>query len=293
MTKDHYSKEILRKGGIYQITNMVNGKVYVGSAVNFRTRFNGHIRDLRGNKHHSKYLQRAFNKYGSNSFEWEILKVIEKSENVTTKQYGKLLCKYEQFFIDTLDSYNNGYNAYPTAKNGSVGQIITEEHRINHRKGIIESLGHKCLIYTLNGDFVQIFKTKRDAAKFCGVKNNACWISQINSSGKCRNYMIKPYEDGFPLKIEPYKKNKDKIGKSQSENHKKNIGAANSISVVMLNEKDEVVQEFASCAEIRRNGVSIYKSLGKNIFMLSNKYGKVKFLYKSDYEKLIQENKAA
>lgn len=48
--------------GIYQIINLVNGKCYVGSAVNIKKRCYYHLRSCRLNKHHSKKLQRAWNK---------------------------------------------------------------------------------------------------------------------------------------------------------------------------------------------------------------------------------------
>ena len=48
--------------GVYQITNKVTGKFYIGSAVNFRKRWNTHKSCLRNNKHANKHLQRAWNK---------------------------------------------------------------------------------------------------------------------------------------------------------------------------------------------------------------------------------------
>lgn len=45
--------DIPRKSGIYQIRNLVNGKVYVGSAVNLQHRRREHRSDLRNGNHHS------------------------------------------------------------------------------------------------------------------------------------------------------------------------------------------------------------------------------------------------
>lgn len=70
--------EQLNKIGIYAIKNTVNGKIYVGStAKSFKTRFNQHISKLRNNKHHCAHLQYAFNKYGEEVFDFEILEVVE------------------------------------------------------------------------------------------------------------------------------------------------------------------------------------------------------------------------
>ena len=58
--------------GIYLIENTVNGKVYVGSAVNFNERFRVHNYYLSRGSHHSPKLQYAWNKYGEKSFTFKI-----------------------------------------------------------------------------------------------------------------------------------------------------------------------------------------------------------------------------
>lgn len=47
------------KSGIYKITNVVNNKIYIGSACNIMQRFSNHKSSLRKGKHHSIYLQRS------------------------------------------------------------------------------------------------------------------------------------------------------------------------------------------------------------------------------------------
>jgi hypothetical protein len=44
---------ITNNSGIYCIKNIINNKLYIGSAKNFRIRFNIHLSQLRKNKHHS------------------------------------------------------------------------------------------------------------------------------------------------------------------------------------------------------------------------------------------------
>jgi group I intron endonuclease len=53
---------------IYTITNLANDKVYVGSTRDFNRRKGQHLSRLRANKHHSKHLQNAWNKYGESYF---------------------------------------------------------------------------------------------------------------------------------------------------------------------------------------------------------------------------------
>jgi len=47
----------LNKSSIYQIRNIINNKIYVGSAINTRTRWGKHRHDLRKGVHKSKYLK--------------------------------------------------------------------------------------------------------------------------------------------------------------------------------------------------------------------------------------------
>jgi group I intron endonuclease len=58
---------------IYVIRNVVNGKRYIGSAVNFKNRKAVHMSHLKDNKHHSLYLQRAWNRYGPDAFIFEVV----------------------------------------------------------------------------------------------------------------------------------------------------------------------------------------------------------------------------
>ena len=57
-------ESIPKKSGIYQIRNLVNGKIYVGSSVNLETRKTPHYWELENNRHNNQHLQRAYNKYG-------------------------------------------------------------------------------------------------------------------------------------------------------------------------------------------------------------------------------------
>lgn len=69
------------KSGIYQIRNLNNGKVYVGSAKRFKSRYAHHITSLRKGTHHNKHLQGAFELEGTDSFIFEVLEVVEGEQS--------------------------------------------------------------------------------------------------------------------------------------------------------------------------------------------------------------------
>lgn len=83
---------------IYCILNKLNGNRYVGSAINFYKRKYAHLFALKNNKHHSSYLQNAWNKYGEDMFEFMVLEEVENKEELIIK---------EQWWLDNSEcNYN-------------------------------------------------------------------------------------------------------------------------------------------------------------------------------------------
>lgn len=94
--------------GVYLWTNLVNKKVYVGSAtISFRARFKHHRGLLRRNAHSNKHWQNAWNKYGEG--EWSYTEIEVCDPDVAIER--------EQHWMDHYDSANpeHGYNLAPKA----------------------------------------------------------------------------------------------------------------------------------------------------------------------------------
>src|SRR5579885_3833381 len=87
-----------QRAGIYLITNLTNGHLYVGSAVDMRKRQREHLWGLHHGVHRSSYLQRAFNKYGETAFAFSVL---EEVADVT------ILIEREQYHLDLLKPVYN------------------------------------------------------------------------------------------------------------------------------------------------------------------------------------------
>jgi len=101
--------------GVYVITNDVNGHRYVGSAASFKKRFREHLRQLLNGNHHSRYLQRAWDKHGEASFSLKPILYCDRND----------LIFYEQLAMDSLTPE---YNIAPVA-GSQLGYRHSEESR--------------------------------------------------------------------------------------------------------------------------------------------------------------------
>lgn len=67
------------KSGIYSITNVLNKKIYIGSAVNIKKRWSDHRYCFLKNKHHNSHFQSAWNLYGESNFKFEVIEYCDVS----------------------------------------------------------------------------------------------------------------------------------------------------------------------------------------------------------------------
>jgi ribosomal protein S27E len=87
--------------GVYKITNIVNGKFYVGSSNNVKSRWYQHKSKLRENRHGNTHLQNAWNLYGEENFVFEVIEECEP----------EFQFEREQHYLDELNPFDdNGYN---------------------------------------------------------------------------------------------------------------------------------------------------------------------------------------
>lgn len=101
------------RSGIYSITHLASGRQYIGSAISFKNRWKTHRADLRRGNHHSRFLQRAWNKHGAGAFEFKVLLICDKHN----------LIDYEQ---RCLDGFKPEYNSDLTA-GSRLGSRLTPE----------------------------------------------------------------------------------------------------------------------------------------------------------------------
>jgi group I intron endonuclease len=113
---------------VYKITNLINKKVYIGSTTNFFVRLNTHIGKLRRNENYNEFLQKDFNLYGENNFQFEIIEHVFNENDLTDR---------EQVWINQLNTVNReyGYNIAPIAGTRKGAKISQERIKKWNRFG--------------------------------------------------------------------------------------------------------------------------------------------------------------
>jgi len=81
------------RSGIYTITNTVNGHQYIGSAKDLKGRQRNHFYELAKGQHRNDHLQKAYNLYGIDSFQFNVLEFVPILTDLVSR---------EQHYIDTL-----------------------------------------------------------------------------------------------------------------------------------------------------------------------------------------------
>jgi len=115
-----YTIEFINKPGIYYVgsaskTNMKFGKSNVG----FHGRWREHLYMLFNNKHYNRKLQNNFNKYGEKNLFFSIIDFYEPLDCIGAEQY----------WLNMLDSYGNGYNLSCVVSKSSVGRKMSKQQR--------------------------------------------------------------------------------------------------------------------------------------------------------------------
>ena len=133
--------------GIYKIENLINGKVYIGQAIDIDKRWYAHKSELHFNKHQNNHLQNAWNKYGEQNFKFEVIEECLVNELNTKEQYWLN-------YYGGLNSSNN-YNKKEAGSKGKPSNETLIKQSISHlgNKPTLETRikmrnSHKGKIYT-------------------------------------------------------------------------------------------------------------------------------------------------
>ena len=187
---------------IYQITNDINGKIYIGKTeFSIENRFKEHCADAFKDRNEKRPLYAAMRKYGIEHFHIEL---IEETDNPEER---------EVFWIENKRSFKNGYNAtiggdgkkyidydlvistykevknavhvaemlgihpdsvYNILKANNISSLYSSENSPNK-----ELQGKICGMFSTNDELLKSFSTIKDAARYIIQEN----ISKDNIKG--------------------------------------------------------------------------------------------------------------
>lgn len=99
--------------GIYKITNIDTGAIYIGQSAYLTKRRKQHIGDLERGIHDNERLLNSYNKHGKDKFVFDILLFCEKHE----------LTYYEQKLVDQLQPF---YNICRVCVNSRLGTKLSD-----------------------------------------------------------------------------------------------------------------------------------------------------------------------
>lgn len=229
--------------GIYEIVNLYNEKVYIGSSKNIERRWNEHIYQLRDNKHHSIKLQRAWNKYGEENFEFNILQSVDNIND---------LFPIEQEWMNKTNCCEQGYNISEFA--GEVPYYISKrkkEDKIkkqNYYKDEISKLKDICLNSINYNELIDLQINIREKEYSAIVFNKQSIVYNVLPIyyEVINNYILPEIKDELLNKLE--------------------------IIVYLQVYNKKYIPEFRTCCDLINNKIGISVCPYYNIITTMNKY---------------------
>ena len=103
-------QERVKPAGVFQVKNIANGKVLLGSSLNLEGPLNRHRFMLKVGSHTNKALQKDWDEFGPDKFVFEILEVVKVKDdpNFNLKDELTLL---EMIWLENLQPFGErGYN---------------------------------------------------------------------------------------------------------------------------------------------------------------------------------------
>lgn len=184
--------------GIYKITCIPTGKVYIGQSCSIYDRWYMHKWELNKQKHSNKYLQYAWNKYGEKNFVFDILEICDESVIDDKEKYYicfyKSMNKSKGFNLDSGGNLNKKHSQETKEKirQAQLGEKsplyqkpLSQEHKEKISKAMkgvkktqqtrrnmviaqTKSCGKKVDQYTLKGEYIDTYYSISEAARAVG-----------------------------------------------------------------------------------------------------------------------------
>lgn len=119
--------------GVYIIKHKITNKFYVGHSVDIYQRFNSHKSYLKRGIHHCIYLQRAWDKYGEDNFDFIIIKLYNSElDSIELEQY--YINNFKDSLYNVADNANFGGDLLSNNPNKTKiirARVISQKERLS------------------------------------------------------------------------------------------------------------------------------------------------------------------
>ena len=106
---------------VYKITNLINGKIYIGATQDFQLRWRVH----RSNSKRKNYpISKAIRDYGINNFKFQAIEIEPDKETMYER---------EKYYIKLYNAIERGYNCTEGGIDGKVSQKTKKNMRVSWR----------------------------------------------------------------------------------------------------------------------------------------------------------------
>lgn len=198
---------------VYRVFNVVTEQFYIGSAVNFRRRRWEHIDSLKKGTHHCVKLQAAWDEYGQDAFEFEVLEEVPDEE----------VLRIEDTYLVQHAGHERCYNtALSTMQPSSTAAATREKIRASMKRLYAEPSKHP-----------RFGKAHTEETK--------AKISAAKKANPVRHWLGKQRDEETRQKISEAQKNVPKPGRVYTEE-----GLAKVREVMRRNAKENKPSDFAA-----------------------------------------------
>lgn len=157
---------LLEAPGVYLITCVANGRIYIGSSASLLRRWYYHRRDLRNGSHVSRHMQAAWNKHGEQSFIIEAIEYSQSRDDAISR---------EAYWLKQLQPFgDHGFNGARDPSRTTLGYKYTDEQRAAISSPVAE--------YDNAGRLVARYTSRSSAALAKGLRGPEL-ISRAVASG--------------------------------------------------------------------------------------------------------------
>lgn len=168
--------------GIYCIENLITHKKYIGQSKNIYRRWRDHKYYLRSNTHQNPHLQRAWNKYGEENFNFCIIETCNLINLHDREIY------YIELYNTTNEKY--GYNC-------SCGGETTSTREDTLKKRSISLSKRKIIQFSFDGNIVNIYRNANVAGDINGFNSSNIFscCEKLYGRKTCNGYIWMFYDD--------------------------------------------------------------------------------------------------